>query len=142
MSAIALIGLILDYTTSTVDWAGALKYIFFLCLFYFRLSEKEKELEQFRAGKLLEWKIAADNVQKWLVKHDAKFQSFEDLSSDLDEVRQQKSETEVRQRTLPWPNFIIVYIKMCDLQTSQLWDHLKSEIWDNTLIGCGTECVN
>ena len=96
-------GLILnDYTTSTCILLikQGLKNIFFLCLFYVRLSEKEKELEQFRAGKLLEWKTAADNVQMWLVKRDAKFQLFEDLSSDLDEVRQQKSETEVRQCTL------------------------------------------
>jgi hypothetical protein len=60
-----------------------------------RLSEKENELEQFRLGKLAEWKSVTSNLERWLSQQDSKLQSFDELSSDLDEVRQQKIETEV-----------------------------------------------
>ena len=61
----------------------------------FRLSEKEKELERFRAGKLSEWKTAANNIQGWLKEQETDFESFGDLSNDLDELRVQKAEIEV-----------------------------------------------
>jgi hypothetical protein len=59
------------------------------------LSEKENELEQFRVDKLAEWKTGASNLQRWLNQQDLKLQSFDELSNDLNEVRQQKIETEV-----------------------------------------------
>ena len=69
---------------------------FNLCLLIFsRLSEKENELEQFRLGKLTEWKAAANNLQRWLNQQDLKVQSFDEISNDLDEVRRQKTENEV-----------------------------------------------
>lgn len=70
--------------------------VFNLCLLIFsRLSEKENELEQFRHRKLAEWKAAANNLQRWLNQQDLKLQSFDEISNDLDEVRQQKTQTEV-----------------------------------------------
>ena len=65
-----------------------------------RLSEKENELEQFRLDKLAEWKATASNLQRWLNQQDLKLQSFDELSSDLDEVRRQKTETEVGRNKL------------------------------------------
>ncbi|XP_028414134.1 dystrophin-like isoform X2 [Dendronephthya gigantea] len=59
-----------------------------------RLSDKESELEQFRLGKLAEWKSASNNIQRWLSQQDLKLQSLDDLSNDLDEVREQKAVTE------------------------------------------------
>ena len=64
-------------------------------LIFSRLSEKENELEQFRLGKLTEWKAAANNLQRWLNQQDLKVQSFDEISNDLDEVRRQKTENEV-----------------------------------------------
>ena len=64
-------------------------------LIFSRLSEKENELEQFRLGKLTEWKGAANNLQRWLNQQDLKVQSFDEISNDLDEVRRQKTENEV-----------------------------------------------
>ena len=64
-------------------------------LIFSRLSEKENELEQFRLGKLAEWKAAANNLQRWLNQQDLKVQSFDEISNDLDEVRRQKTENEV-----------------------------------------------
>ena len=60
----------------------------------FSLSEKENELEEFRVGKLAEWTTGSANLQRWLNQQDLKLQSFGELSNDLDEVRQQKIETE------------------------------------------------
>lgn len=65
---------------------------------YYSLEEKEQALDKERKGKLKEWSVKLEALQRMLLEQENAFKLREGIATDLETVKFKKSEIEVTLR--------------------------------------------